>query len=141
MSSPSKPRSSNPDAAAVLFTIDLARIAQFYETVAGLRVAGAEDDHVVLENGSFRLIIHQIPAQYAKHIRIDDPPAVREAGAIKLSFPVVSIADAREAAARLGGSVYPAGRESSYDSATVCDGWDPDGNVFQLSQPKTAASS
>jgi hypothetical protein len=116
-------------------------MARFYETVAGLHVASAEDDHIALENGSFRLIVHQIPDQYAEHIRIDDPPSVREGSAIKLSFPVLSIVDSREAAARLGGRVYPASREWSYESTTVCDGWDPDGNVFQLFQPKAAVSS
>ena len=129
---------SHQQTGAVLFTINLRRLAEFYEQVAGLRVRRAEDDHIVLENESFRLIVHQIPERYAKNIVITVPPQVREISSIKLSFPVDSISTAREVAARLGGCVYGSEREWTYESATVCDGWDSDGNVFQLSQPITA---
>jgi predicted enzyme related to lactoylglutathione lyase len=56
---------------------------------------------------------------------------------VKLSFRVDSIARAREAAAGLGGAVYGPDREWVDEAATVCDGYDPDGNVFQLFQPAT----
>ena len=126
---------SHQHTGAVLFTINLRQLARFYEQVAGLRVRRAEDDHIVLENESFRLIVHQIPERYAKNIVITVPPQVREIGSIKLSFPVDSIAIARDVASRLGGCVYGSDREWTYESATVCDGWDSDGNVFQLFQP------
>ena len=121
--------------AAVLYTVNLAPLAGFYQEVASLPLRKADPDYIVLGNAAFRLIVLQIPAQYASHIVIAAPPAIRESGPIKLSFPVASIAGAREAAARLGGCVYGPEREWQYESSRICDGWDPDGNVFQLFQP------
>lgn len=119
----------------MLFTINLRSIARFYEQVVGMRVHRTEDDHVVLEKDGFRLTVQQIPEEYAANIHIAVPPKVREISAIKLSLPVASISRARQAAAQLGGCVYNADREWEYEGTIVCDGWDPDGNVFQLFQP------
>ena len=55
-----------------------------------------------------------------------------ENSALKLSFHVTSIERARQMAAEHGGCVYSAGREWNDGSRTVCDGWDPDGNVLQI---------
>jgi predicted enzyme related to lactoylglutathione lyase len=121
---------------AVLFTINLSSLALFYERVVGLRVLLTEKDHIRLENGSFRLTVHQIPERYAKNITIKSPPVIRENTAVKLAFRVHSIAKAREAAEPLGGIVYARDREWEYDGDIICDGYDPDGNVFQLWQAK-----
>src|SRR4030095_15939237 len=126
---------SNQNAAAVLYTINLRSIARFYEQIAGMRVHRTEGDHVVLEKDGFRLIVHQIPEEYAANVRIEKPPKIRESGAIKLSLPVASISNARQAAAPLGGCVYDGAHEWEYEGSSVCDGWDPDGNVFQIFQP------
>lgn len=125
---------NQPYTSAVLFTINLRSIAHFYESVIGMRVHRQEDDHIVLERHAFRLTVHQIPEEYARDIVIAVPPEVRETSAIKLSFPIESIARSRATAARLGGCVYATDQEWSYEGATMCDGWDPDGNVFQLSE-------
>ena len=119
---------------AVLFTINLHSLAEFYERVMGMSVLLRDNDHIRLENGSFRLTVHQIPAHYAKNITIKKPPVVREATAVKLAFRVSSISEARKTAAELGGCVYVPDREWQYDGSTICDGYDPDGNVFQLWQ-------
>jgi len=87
-----------------------------------------------IEIGTFRLTVHQIPEQYTKNIVIASPPVVRESGATKLSFRVDSISRSRQTAAELGGLVYGPDREWSNDGTTICDGYDPDGNVFQLFQ-------
>jgi predicted enzyme related to lactoylglutathione lyase len=78
--------------------------------------------------------VHQIPERYAKNITIEKPPVVREATAIKLAFRVKDIAKARETAAQLGGLIYSSDREWQHDGSTICDGYDSDGNVFQLWQ-------
>jgi predicted enzyme related to lactoylglutathione lyase len=80
--------------------------------------------------------VHQIPEQYAKNIVINVPPVVRETGAIKLTFRVDSISRSRQTAAELGGLVYGPDREWINDGTRTCDGYDPDGNVFQLFQVK-----
>lgn len=121
-------------AGAVLFTINLASMARFYERVMGGKVIASGDDHIRLEMDSFRLTVHQIPERYARNITIKTPPTVRTAGAVKLAFRVKSIEEARAAAAELGGAVYPPDREWQYEGVTICDGYDSDGNVFQLWQ-------
>jgi predicted enzyme related to lactoylglutathione lyase len=123
------------DAAVVLFTINLRSLAQFYERVFGMRVEKAEKDHVVLQKGSFRLIIHQIPEPYSRNIVISVPPTVRESSSMKLSLPVESISRSRTTAGVLGGCIYDSAREWVDEAGTFCDGWDPDGNVFQVYQP------
>lgn len=126
---------NTPGCAAVLFARDHVVLAHFYREVAGLRDAGGGADHVKLVSGEFELVVHQIPDRYAKNIAIATPPVVREMTAIKLCFPCADLSRAREAAARLGGKLYDTAREWRSDSAIVCDGYDPEGNVFQLFQP------
>ena len=120
------------EAGAVLFTIHLRSLASFYEQVAGMETFRTEDDHIRLQKGLFRLTVHKIPQRHAKKIKISTPPTVRETSAVKLAFQITDIAQARELAAQLGGAVYPPEREWHYEGMTVCDGYDPDGNVFQL---------
>jgi predicted enzyme related to lactoylglutathione lyase len=130
----------NYDAAAVLFTVNLRSLATFYQRIANMKVIREEADHIGLETGAFRLTIHQIPERYAKGITIATPPVVRETSALKLALPTDDIAKARETAAQLGGMVYAPDREWSYEGSTVCDGYDPDGNVFQLFTRSTGES-
>jgi predicted enzyme related to lactoylglutathione lyase len=119
---------------AVLFTTNLKSLANFYERVMGMNVTKTEDDHIRLELGSFRLTVHAIPKRYAKNVSIKTPPDVREKSATKLAFRVKNIAAAREVAAQVGGMVYLPDKEWKYEGSTICDGYDPDGNVFQLWQ-------
>jgi predicted enzyme related to lactoylglutathione lyase len=132
---------SNQGCAAVLFAKDHLVLARFYREVAGLRDAGGDadgdEDHVTLVSGAFELFVQQIPERYAKHIVIATPPVVREMTPIKLCFSCADLSRARETAARLGGALYGPDREWRSDSAIVCDGYDPEGNVFQLFQPLT----
>jgi hypothetical protein len=89
---------------------------------------------VLLACGAFHLIVHRIPADTARSIIIDTPPAVRQQTPMKLGFPVKSLATARASAAKLGGALFGPDREWRYRDRMVCDGYDPEGNVFQLSQ-------
>ena len=123
---------NNHHSAAVLFSINMQAIARFYEQILGMRLHRAEQDHVVLEIDDFRLTVHKIPDVYAEGICISVPPKIREDSAIKLSLPVANIASARQTASQLGGCVYQADREWEHEGTLFCDGWDPDGNVFQL---------
>ena len=124
----------NHQAGAVLFTVNLKQLAHFYEHVVGMRVVKTASDHVVLQIGTFRLTVHQIPKQYANNIVITSPPVVRESGATKLSFRVSNISRSRQMATELGGLVYGSEREWNNDGTRTSDGYDPDGNVFQVFQ-------
>jgi predicted enzyme related to lactoylglutathione lyase len=123
---------------AVIYAKDPKRVAAFYEHVASMRVCRTAEDHVMLESGSFQLIVVRIPERIAKSITIESPPVRRENGAIKPVLFAENIAHAREVAAKYGGALDGAGREWPFDGTTVCDGCDPEGNVFQLRQRQEA---
>lgn len=120
-----------PPVAAVMFVDNVDRMSAFYQGVAGMTAMHADDEHVVLEAAGFQLIVHAIPAAYA-----NDASAypLREDGCIKLCLPVTSIDAARAVAVGLGGELWPPEREWEARGVRVCDGRDPEGNVFQLRQ-------
>lgn len=124
----------SPKPGAVLYAKRLDRVARFYEQVLAMPVAHAQDDHVILESASFELVIHAIPSEIADTFEIADPPEVREETPIKLLFTVAGIDEARALAAPLGGWLQPAEREWESANGLVCDGVDPEGNVFQVRQ-------
>ena len=119
---------------AVLYAKDLQRLVEFYAAVAGLELAQVQEGFAVLGRPPSQLVIVPIPPAIADTISIARPPMVREDTPIKLVFAVDDIARARARAADLGGAVKLAEREWQFDGATVCDGHDPEGNVFQLRQ-------
>ncbi|HWH83741.1 MAG TPA: VOC family protein [Burkholderiaceae bacterium] len=121
-------------AAAVLYAKDVAATRAFYEGVTGFKVASTAHDHVVLASPALELTIVQIPAAIAATIEIARPPVRRTETPIKLVFPVASLEAARAAAPRLGGELNPPEREWSFGPWRVCDGHDPEGNMFQLRQ-------
>ncbi|HSI58277.1 MAG TPA: pentapeptide repeat-containing protein [Ideonella sp.] len=119
-------------AAAVLFAKDPYLLAAFYTGVAGLAACHAAPDHLVLASPAVQLTLVAIPEAIAAGIVIASPPVRREETPIKLVFSVASLAEARNAAADLGGVIDPPGREWPYRGWRVCDGHDPEGNVLQL---------
>lgn len=121
-----------PKPGAVLFAKDVARLAQFYEALAGLARVSGDADHVVLEGEHHQLVVHGIPRRVAAQIEITTPPQLRDQATLKLCLPVPSIAAAREQAARLGGQVLPPRKAWEARGFRACDGHDPEGNVFQL---------
>lgn len=130
---------------AVIFAKDMARVAAFYQQVCGLQPAGGDKGHVVLVAGDSQLIVHAIPARHAKDIVITQPPQRREETPIKPVFAVASLAAARAYAQALGGVLDPVAREWTYtrlgQTRTMCDGHDPEGNVFQLWQVTASPSA
>lgn len=123
---------SNQVAAAVIYAKDMRRISKFYETIAGFAVVEAEAGHVVLEVQGFQLSVVAIPTHIAAAIVVADPPVRREGSPTKLVYFVPSITAAREQATQLGGYLNSAAHEWEFQGAHVCDGHDPEGNVFQL---------
>jgi enamine deaminase RidA (YjgF/YER057c/UK114 family) len=127
---------------AVIFAKDMARVAAFYQQVCGLQPGGGDASHAVLLAGDSQLIVHAIPAAYAQDIVIVQPPQRREDTPIKPVFAVASLAAARAYAAALGGVLDPVAREWAFtrqgQTRTMCDGHDPEGNVFQLWQAADA---
>ena len=126
-----------PNAGAVLFAKNVSRVAAFYEHMFSLSVKHTAPAKVVLESEVGMLVIHGIPQPIADTIHITDPPERREDTAIKLFFPVPSLAVARARAPSLGGVVSPVSEEWEAGDFRACDGCDPEGNVVQFREGST----
>jgi len=123
---------NKPKAGAVIFVKDIEKISLFYKQILMLSVTYSDLSKVVLETDAFLLTLHLIPAPIAESITIIEPPRPRDNIAIKLFFPVNSIAETRALATSLGGSINPSSDEWNTSNFTACDGFDPEGNVFQI---------
>jgi predicted enzyme related to lactoylglutathione lyase len=123
---------------AVIFVRDLRKVVDFYAEVIGLRRARDADDYALLERGSYQLVVHKFPDHVAGAAFASSELIVREDCALKLVFFVDSLAEAREAAIRLGGLLQGSERVWAFDGTLVCDGCDPEGNVIQLRQYQPA---
>ncbi len=126
--------SNTPKPGAVLFTKDIKRVSRFYEEVLQLPVTHSESDHIVLESEEVQLVIHALPDHIASAVSISELPALRDETPIKLFFPVPSLEKARGRASQLGGHLGSSTKEWEADGFRACDGYDPEGNVFQLRQ-------
>ena len=125
---------TKPQAAAVLYAKDLKKLAEFYARVTRLRLRRSAEDHIVLECELFQLVVVQIPKEVAERIEMEEPPAPRKDTPVKLVFFIENIEAARTGASSLGGALNPSGGEWFFEGDRVCDGYDPEGNVFQLRQ-------
>ncbi len=123
-----------PRAAAVVYAKNLKRIAEFYQRVASLSLKRAAEDHVVLVSESFELVVVQIPRHLAESIEIEEPAVRRTQNPIKLVFFVENIAVARKVANTRSVALNAPDDEWVFEGNRVCDGHDPEGNVFQLRQ-------
>lgn len=123
-----------PVMGAVVFAKDVTRVGVFYAAITGLAVMRTEPGWMLLESPAYQLVVHGIPEDIAADTEIASPPVRRADTAVKLVFPVTSLASAREQAERLGGAVDPPEREWQFGALRVCDGLDPEGNVIQLRQ-------
>jgi len=124
--------SGKPKPSAVVFAKNVVVLAEFYQSVGAMRTVHADADHIVLDEGSFQIVVHAIPERIAKQIVITRPPEIRRETPLKLCIPVASIAQARVCAAELGGLVGAEGEEWESREFRACDGHDPEGNVFQV---------
>ncbi|HVL02280.1 MAG TPA: VOC family protein [Dongiaceae bacterium] len=124
--------SAIPKPGAVIFAKNVAAMAAFYATVFSLSLKHSEPEKVVLESATLMLVVHGIPEEIAENIVITQPPQLRDNTALKLFLPVESIAVARAVAAASGGAIEDESYEWSAGNFRACDGFDPEGNVFQV---------
>lgn len=116
-------------ATIILFVKDMARMRAFYEGALGLRVVEESDGWLALDGGGCRLALHAIPEAIARGIVVEEPPRAREDTAIKVAFHAADVAAERE---RLAGAGAQMGPVKTWGAVSLCDGVDPEGNVFQL---------
>lgn len=119
---------------AVLFAKDIVRVARFYAELVPMTATLTQPDLIVLESDHFQLVVHPIPKQIAKSIKIASPPVRRTDVPAKLIFPVADIAEVRARASALGGELNPPAKEFEARGFRACDGHDPEGNVVQFRQ-------
>jgi len=117
---------------AVLYVVDLARMAAFYRDGLGLNLSGSHDAATELDCAGATLHLVQVPPSVAAEIVITEPPARREETPIKLIVPVDDLAAARRRIAEHGGAVDSPDREWTWESTVRVDAVDPEGNVLQL---------
>ena len=116
---------------AVLFARDQNKVAAFYAAVFRAETRSSDANYTSLNCAGFVLTVHQIPA----HLLPEDPgvPVLRrEAGAIRVDYPVMDLDQARREASRLGGCVDAQPPPWAGSDARFFLGQDPEGNVFGL---------
>jgi catechol 2,3-dioxygenase-like lactoylglutathione lyase family enzyme len=121
----------------ILYVQDVDRLAAFYQHAFGLRVVEEiKGEWSVLEAGPCQLALHRVGKAY----RVDDPASWEVESNAKLVLTVDR--PLPELRAELIGKGVPMGQIKSYPGLTgpLCDGRDPEGNVFQLAEAATASS-
>jgi predicted enzyme related to lactoylglutathione lyase len=115
-------------ATALIFAKDMQRLTDFYHEALGLPVVAAPmaPGWIEFDAGGVRLALHGIPPRVAKQIEITNPPRAREETPIKLIFEVDDIGEARRRLVQFGATMFEPRTNG------VCDGLDPEGNVFSL---------
>jgi len=119
---------------AVLFAKDLAGMARFYSEALGMSRGESGEHHAVFQRSGFELIVHQIPKHIADRIKIESPPIRRESGAVRLDYPVASVENSRAVAKSLGGDIDGDPPSWAERGTNFFLGYDPEGNVFGVSQ-------
>lgn len=116
----------------IIFAKDMARMIAFYGDVVGLsRVEHPQstDDFVSFHAGGVQLSLHRIPEHLAREIEIADPPAARASTPIKVVFGAADVHGARTELVARGANLGPV---HEFGDLHLCDGVDPEGNIFQL---------
>ena len=120
-------------ARVILFVKDMKVMQAFYEGILGLeQISNSENskDFVSLNAGGIQICLHQIPQRYAKNIEITDPPIPREETPMKVAFRVANVEDTR---AQLESHEIKMQKVQKGKKVCFCDGIDPEGNIFQIS--------
>jgi predicted enzyme related to lactoylglutathione lyase len=119
----------------ILYVQDVDRLATFYQQAFGLAVE-IKGEWSVMDAGPCQLALHRVGKPY----RVADPASWQ----VESNAKLVMIVDRplAELHAELTAKGVPMGEIKSYPPLTglLCDGRDPEGNVFQLAEATTAAS-
>jgi catechol-2,3-dioxygenase len=115
----------------ILYVQDVGRLAAFYKDALGLPIVEEiKDEWAVLRAGGCELALHRVGKPY----RVSDTASWKVETNVKLVMTVDR--DLAELRAELLDKGVEIGNIKSYPGLTgpLCDGRDPEGNVFQLAQ-------
>ncbi len=105
----------------------------FYKRVFDLKQREAKDAYVVLVNDSFELVLLRTATSKRMNSDSEGAAAPRQDTAMKPVFFVdKTIQEIRDRVISSGGGCKPGNKEWEFNGHRVCDGWDPEGNVFQV---------
>lgn len=110
----------------ILFVKDLPRMQAFYRDVLGLKPLDEDPEFSRYDADGTTLALHPLPPEVAG----DDPFGRRSDSWIKYTFQAHDV-DAEVARLLAAGVTMDEPRR--WGSITYCDGVDPEGNVFQIS--------
>lgn len=116
----------------VLWVEDLPLASNFYCNLLAADAVDVSNEFVRVTSAQNEVLLHAVPEKY--RVGLPDVARAREEAVIKPVFSIDSIDRARQAVVENGGVVYGVDKENRYGSTTYCDGFDPEGNVFQLAQ-------
>lgn len=116
----------------VLWVENLEAAADFYAALLGGEKLRSSDEFVNVSSRLNSVLLHKVPEHYAVGVTV--PPMIREDSVMKPVFEVENIQVARQAVANTSGQIKSSDTEQNYDGVVYCDGFDPEGNVIQLSQ-------
>jgi catechol 2,3-dioxygenase-like lactoylglutathione lyase family enzyme len=122
----------------MLYAKDLKKMVTFYRDVLGFGIIPSRfdpEEFIVLDAGGAQLCLHQIPDVIARTIDISDPPQPRSKVPVKIMFVIEDVETMRE---RLLARGVPMGSLQSFLPLIYCDGQDPEGNIFQITNGHTA---
>ena len=121
-------------AGLVVFAKSVKKLSAFYIRTLGLEVLESARSHQLLRGSGYEVVVHAIPAKYAREIQITKPPVLREDSAMKPSFVVSDLAALRLAVVATGGWLKPEEMAWTIRGHKVLDGCDPEGNILQFKQ-------
>jgi len=121
-------------AGLVVFAKSVKKLSAFYIRTLGLEVLESARSHQLLCGNGYEVVVHAIPAKYAREIQITKPPVLREDSAMKPSFVVPDLAALRLAVVATGGWLKPEEMAWTIRGHKVLDGCDPEGNILQFKQ-------
>ena len=122
----------------MLYAKDIKRMVAFYRDVLGFTVLPSLYDpaeFVLLDAGSAQLCLHQIPEVIARNIDLGDPVVPRSKAPVKIMYLTEDVAATRETLIARGAQM---GALQNYPPLVYCDGQDPEGNIFQVTNGRTS---
>jgi len=108
----------------ILFVKDVAMVAEFYRDIIGLKVIGKiNSEWTELETGSCNIALHKASKSGLKNSKKND-------SAVKIVFESKNVQKEKLMLEAKGCKI---GKIFTYEGMSFCDGSDPEGNRFQIS--------
>ncbi|MEM6822307.1 MAG: hypothetical protein AAF558_10250 [Verrucomicrobiota bacterium] len=115
----------------VIYAGQLNRLADFYTAAFDLAVVEHSDESIVLRHGTFELVILETTASSTLE-HSSGPARPRESTPIKPAYFLDGDFETIREQVITGGGSLSAPKSWKFNGNLVCDGWDPEGNIFQL---------